>query len=360
MKKRILSKEELNKIKNLYEKKKLSTVQIGKIMNLGDNQIFYYLNKLNIEVRSRSEAAFLYRKKERSKDKETKLNLAIQDYKNKKESITSACKKYGLNKSTLVTHLKLNNIKIRTYKQELIIKSKRDQYNSTYFNKINTSEKVYWLGFLYADGYVSKNKYCLGIKLKRGDKYHLKKFAKIFKAEIKDCVTFLNGKKYKQCYCEIYCTYLCRQVIKLGILPKKTYKDNYKIFKNIPIQYLNHFIRGVFDGDGSTKGGEIQFSGRRLFLKRIRKILVTELGLNKNKLIKMGSIYSLAWGVKSVDSINLISWLYRDSKIHLLRKYKLLKQELLIDQKSKLPYRHLLLFSNKKFNRTNSKKMNNA
>ena len=29
-------------------------------------------------------------------------------------------------------------------------------YNKDYFEKINTSEKAYWLGFLYADGCITR------------------------------------------------------------------------------------------------------------------------------------------------------------------------------------------------------------
>lgn len=30
------------------------------------------------------------------------------------------------------------------------------KYNKDYFSKIDTSDKVYWLGFLYADGSINR------------------------------------------------------------------------------------------------------------------------------------------------------------------------------------------------------------
>ena len=57
------------------------------------------------------------------------------------------------------------------------------EYNKDYFSKIDTSDKAYWLGFLYADGCI--NRFYRGEKLKSmtlelglcyRDKEHLEKF----------------------------------------------------------------------------------------------------------------------------------------------------------------------------------------
>ena len=58
-----------------------------------------------------------------------------------------------------------------------------------FFNIIDTEEKAYWLGFMFANGYISFSEanlkkgqiataYCVGIKLQVSDKDHLKKFNK--------------------------------------------------------------------------------------------------------------------------------------------------------------------------------------
>lgn len=56
-------------------------------------------------------------------------------------------------------------------------------YNKDYFEKINTSEKAYWLGFLYADGCITRfykgevlKSMSLEITLKDADCEHLIKF----------------------------------------------------------------------------------------------------------------------------------------------------------------------------------------
>jgi hypothetical protein len=56
--------------------------------------------------------------------------------------------------------------------------------NEDYFEKIDSCEKAYWLGLLFADGYVRKRKQfngkhkqggIVGISLKNGDEYLLEK-----------------------------------------------------------------------------------------------------------------------------------------------------------------------------------------
>jgi hypothetical protein len=37
---------------------------------------------------------------------------------------------------------------------------------------------------------------------------------------------------------------------KLGMIPRKSREDSTKVFDNIPEHVMNHFLRGLFDGDG--------------------------------------------------------------------------------------------------------------
>ena len=52
--------------------------------------------------------------------------------------------------------------------------------NLDFFHEINTEEKAYWIGFICADGNVSKTKNLLQINLSYKDVSHLKKIGNIF------------------------------------------------------------------------------------------------------------------------------------------------------------------------------------
>ena len=63
------------------------------------------------------------------------------------------------------------------------------KYNKDYFNKIDTADKAYWLGFLYADGCVTQNKDHTIIDLSIVDYAHLLLF--------RDCVESNNNIRFK-------------------------------------------------------------------------------------------------------------------------------------------------------------------
>lgn len=55
--------------------------------------------------------------------------------------------------------------------------------NSQYFSSIDTEAKAYWLGFIYADGYVTGDVF--GIKLSLKDISHLEKLKKAIESHHK-------------------------------------------------------------------------------------------------------------------------------------------------------------------------------
>ena len=49
--------------------------------------------------------------------------------------------------------------------------------NKNFFNKIDTEEKAYFLGFLYADGYNNTDRNSVALSLKEDDKEILEKYS---------------------------------------------------------------------------------------------------------------------------------------------------------------------------------------
>lgn len=105
--------------------------------------------------------------------------------------------------------------------------------NSDYFKEINTSDKAYWLGFLYTDGCIleTRNKtanklktYILELSLKSTDKSHLIKFLDSVgsNSPIADKKIKLNGNTYYACRVNICNTELCRDLIRHGCTPRKS------------------------------------------------------------------------------------------------------------------------------------------
>ena len=106
---------------------------------------------------------------------------------------------------------------------------------------------------IFADGAVCKNN-AFEITLALKDMQHLRKFKKTIKSEhdiyIKK-VKAPNGKIYERCQFTIRNKKLANDLRKYGLHNKKTYDCSIP-FDLIPKRLFHHFIREVFDGDGSV------------------------------------------------------------------------------------------------------------
>jgi hypothetical protein len=211
--------------------------------------------------------------------------------------------------------------------------------NHDFFDLINSEEKAYWLGFLYADGNLAKSRWYTSLMLSKKDEAHLEKFALIFAAEVKDLVVRSGFKPNSQAsYVRINSTLIWDSLYQKGLVPKKSCEDISSVFKNIPPDLMNHFIRGIFDGDGcaSLQKGKrfkihqpiLRFTGNRPTLEKILEILSAELGLSKNKKFplanKKSQTVSLSWGGKNIVS-KIFRWMYADALTFLERKRLILE-----------------------------------
>lgn len=242
----------------------------------------------------------------------------INKYLNENYTLKQLGKEFNCSYQTIRNLLNKHKIKSRGNKQGY----PRDEF---YFNKIDTEEKAYWLGFLYADGCVHSNNYEISVNIT--DKEHVEKFKTAIKAfnhsitEIQD-KRFQNAKTLYQF--SIKDKQLHQDLIKWGCIPQKSLLIN-KI-PNIPRDYVSHFLRGYFDGDGSlhylrgTNNYRISFVGTKDFLNDIQKELQTNVSLQSNI---AGKAYVLQiTGRRQVERI--LNYLYNNSKENnrLNRKYQ--------------------------------------
>lgn len=201
-------------------------------------------------------------------------------------------------------------------------------YNS---DIIKDEQEAYWLGFLYADGFIT-NKYkdyytLVGITLSKKDKSHLEKIAAIFNKKLKDSSVKLNKKIYEVTKFYIGDVNLVKRLIKLGLTPQKTYENNSFIFDNIPDNLKHHFIRGLFDGDGwifNDKKNRINFGIVSLNFKLLSNIKIfLKARINEDiPLYKDSKYFRLRTG-GNIIAKKFFDFLYKDSSIFLERKRKI-------------------------------------
>lgn len=216
--------------------------------------------------------------------------------------------------------------------KKLIFNSKKYNIDENYFEVINTPNKAYWLGFLYADGCVSerhkkgKTSYILELTLAEKDIFHLEKLKMCLKsnAPIKHRII---KNKYEACRITICNKKICEDLIKLGCTPRKSLTLTFPTEEQVPKELIPHFIRGYLDGDGCVYNngkGEvsISFVGTDSFLISIQDIMYKEFGLTKTVLKNKGKACQCQWKGKG----NFKTWfdyLYNyEDIIFLQRKFE--------------------------------------
>lgn len=158
--------------------------------------------------------------------------------------------------------------------------TRKFKFNESFFEKIDSEEKAYWLGFLYADGTQNGNQFQICLKI--DDKEHLEKFRKTIDSNhsIKKIIK-KNHKAGFAALFQISSKRFCKSLQDSGCVKNKTFIVK---FPHLP-DYLNrHFIRGVFDGDGTIgimnkKYGYKKwsiYSASQDFCKSITNILTKE------------------------------------------------------------------------------------
>lgn len=184
------------------------------------------------------------------------------------------------------------------------------------FDVIDTEEKAYWLGFLFADGCVHGNYVILSLSTK--DIEQIERFRSFLSSnhEIRTRKTpyAFNSSIY------VADIHLSTKIMKLGI---ETGRPNpLSGIDSMPLWLQRHWIRGFFDGDGSVKiKPRASFCGDPILLHRLKEIMTDEVG-------NIGSIYGHQKGKVSyleytgrISCMKLFDYMYKDATIFMQRKF---------------------------------------
>lgn len=242
---------------------------------------------------------------------------------NEGKSGKQICKEMHIDYSNMHRWLRKLRINLPNYHNEL-------KFDNTVFDNINTEEKAYWLGFLYADGCVSSYNNTVSLDLKGGDVGHLEKFRNFLnlKREIKMGISTCNGKQFPRCRLNVTDKHFHDTLISKGCIPNKSLVlkfPNKSIFSSTNL--IIHFIRGYVDGDGCVYLGGARYSmfsiiGTKEFLSGIIEVFPTLFSVHpyhKDKRRPNSNTYEISLGgEKSAFFGNL---LYKNATIYLERKY---------------------------------------
>lgn len=306
------------------------------LLELTNNNIKDISNKYNID-----EDILLKSLSTNSSElKKLSIELAIKEYKNTSKfnrNIKNIASKYGINGKTLTKYLKLNNIQITCNRNSKYVKENA-------FNEIASEEQAYWLGFMYADGFISKNKPTIGLGVSIKDYNHLQKFNDFLEYEggmnIATSHQFNSKEKFSKNgdLLQMVTTHITNKILwkdlyDKGCVPNKSLILTFPpetLFKNTTL--IRHFIRGYFDGDGtlgvykhsktnSNLEESLSFVGTFNFLKQLQKYIGNGFLMKKPNCSEQ--VYRLSYSTKK--AFNVADYLYNNATIYLERKYEIYK-----------------------------------
>ena len=185
-----------------------------------------------------------------------------------------------------------------------------------------SQELAYIVGFFLADGHMadhSKVKH-YGIFFSVGDKDIVEKIANVcgYKNTVKKYIhkTTTLSTMYK---ISISSKFVWKFFENLGFSHRKTFTT--RIPKQIPQELMHHFIRGVFDGDGSIffrwkHYPQTNIAGSKLLIDDVSKIGIEHSSINNKNNKTFVICYN---GQKAIGFLNYI---YKDATIYMDRKHK--------------------------------------
>lgn len=223
----------------------------------------------------------------------------------------------------------------------------RYKFNKDFFKKWS-NEMAYVLGFLYADGDIEDNRESSRTQyttFASTDKDILEAIKKAMDSDhnlsyrVAHDVTYKNGKTYKSrgiYRLRIGSKEMYEDLLKFGLTPRKSLTIEFP--ENIPNQYLNHFIRGYFDGDGCVtikrgigkkgqpilKGIAVIFtSGSKIFLEGLSKKVHEFANFNIRNIYSGSGAYYLKYS--TLESVGFFKFLYSNniSDLFLKRKFNI-------------------------------------
>lgn len=211
-------------------------------------------------------------------------------------------------------------------------KNRQYKINEHYFDEIDTPNKAYILGFLYADGSNCMSKGTITMSLEERDKSILDRIRNEIGSERPlEFLDYSNkhdfGYTYKNQYrLLLFSSHMCKSLQSHGMVPNKSLVLEFPVLDD---KLIPHFIRGYFDGDGCICQGKREtnflatITSTNDFCIRLKEIIEHEIHINcyiydasnHNGITKVLAT-SGRLQVKA-----LLDWLYKDADLFLERKY---------------------------------------
>lgn len=200
-------------------------------------------------------------------------------------------------------------------------------YNTSYFHDIDTEAKAYYLGFFLADGNVhqlkrNENQYRIQIDLQSQDEYILKQFNEEIGSS--NAISHYRKNGRDEVMLQLHSREMANDLMLHVVYPRKSMHE--ELTNTIPQNLFHHYIRGIFDGDGTVyilnnKYHQLKFGfyGSHKLVEQIHHYLQRTINISDNKIYDKTTV-SFSNYSRYNDIINFYHLIYDDSHLFLTRK----------------------------------------
>ena len=228
---------------------------------------------------------------------------------------------YGVSKCTISRLLRKNNVETREPSQYM----RKYSVDEDFFDVIDTPEKAYVIGILWADGcnYPPRNVVRLG--LQAGDKQILEDISRLINSD--KPLQFVKGRDREQdTYAlNIVNKHISKVLDSLGMHQAKSLILEFPQW--LDVKLYPAFIRGYYDGDGGLSKREhtynVQIVGTSNMCYAMMNIL-SNIGIASKVYNTAHNDVTKSLYIGCKDNVkNFLDWIYKDATIYLNRKYDL-------------------------------------
>ena len=227
----------------------------------------------------------------------------------------------GHSGAQISTLLKRSDQEIRNWKYSV---------NEHFFDTVDNEATAYILGWFYSDGCVD-NKGKMRIQIQADDVDILKTISVLMEYDgplynVPPPKKFPH-RKAQTCLC-INRKVLADKLIALGCVPNKSLKLTFPSLSIIPDSLLSHFIRGVFDGDGSIsinrdKYLNVSITSCETFIQPFRQWVLNNLDIDTKHYYRHTHTNTVQMMItRTNDAKKFLDWLYLDATYYLTRKFQ--------------------------------------
>ncbi len=230
------------------------------------------------------------------------------------ESAQSIAKRYSTSYQVIQPVLVRQGVTLRSKREA----NKKQKCNERYFQAIDTEEKAYWLGFLTADGCVTRGKKPgdsprISLHLGKRDYEHLMKLKQALQA------SQMISVNERSCSLTIFSLEMAADLARHGIQPNKTFSTQHA---QVALDLERHYWRGVIDGDGdfARSGDSLKLVGDYDVVLAFQQFVLAYCTQVTANIHKRENIFTLT--IRRQATRRMLLALYGDASVSLDRKYR--------------------------------------